>query len=301
MLQEQPIHEEASELNGFQMKRKIISRTFLAVALLLQPIPLKGKIEALAQKVFEAYAGGQLLPLVSTMDPSLGLGAAYRVQKLFTAELLKSDRKSGYKAGLTTPITQSYFGVGTALSGVLFESMNRTGERVIFLDQFHNLFIETELAFILSEPIRAPIEDTTALREVVASVIPALELPDRRFLGNTPLKAVDLLAGNLSAAGYILGERQGDPMADLSALTITLSRDGEAVIQGRGADAFGDPWAAALWLVNHLIDHGWTMDPGQVLLSGALGKPVEAQPGSYEANFGPLGKLSVEIRCPSTE
>ena len=48
--------------------------------------------------------------------------------------------------------------------------------------------------------------------------------------------------------------------------------------------------------MNHLIEYGWTMEPGQILLSGALGKVVEAQPGTYEANFGPLGKLSVEIR-----
>jgi 2-keto-4-pentenoate hydratase len=85
-------------------------------------------------------------------------------------------------------------------------------------------------------------------------------------------------------------------MVDLSALTITLIHDGQAVIQGQGADVFGDPWTTVLWLVNHLIDHGWTMEPGQVLLSGALGKPIKAQPGAYEATFGPLGKLSVEIR-----
>lgn len=283
-----------SKLNSVQIK--MIRRTFLAVALLLQPISLKGKIETLAQRVFEAHTGGQLLPLVSKMEPSLGLDAAYRVQKLFTVKLLKNDRKSGYKAGLTTPINQSYFGVDTALSGVLFESMNRTGEKVIFLDQFHNLFIEMELAFILSGPIRSPIEDTMALRKVIDSVVPALELPDRRFLGNTPLKAIDLLAGNLSAASYILGETQGDPMVDLSALTITLIHDGQAVIQGQGADVFGNPWTTVLWLVNHLIDHGWTMEPGQVLLSGALGKTIKAQPGAYEATFGPLGKLSVEIR-----
>ena len=280
----------------FQVKRAKSSGIILAVALLLQSWPLQAEIESLAEKLVEAHARGQLLPQVSTIDASLSLDSAYRVQQLFTLELLKSEGKSGYKAGLTTAASQSYFGVDAALSGVLFQSMNRTGERVISLDQFHNLFIETELAFILSEPIHAPIEDTVALRRVIGSVVPALELPDRRFPSTAPLTAVDLVAGNLSAAGYVIGESQGHPMADLSALTITLSRDGETVSQGRGSDAFGDPWAAALWLVNHLIEYGWTMEPGQILLSGALGKVVEAQPGTYEANFGPLGKLSVEIR-----
>ena len=272
------------------------SGVILTVALLLQPWSLQAEVKSLVEKLVEAHTRGQPLPLVSTMDASLSLDAAYRVQQLFTLELLKSERKSGYKAGLTTATSQSYFGLDAALSGVLFQSMNRTGNRVISLGQFHNLFIETELAFILSEPIHAPVENTMALRRVIGSVLPALELPDRRFLDHAPLKAVDLVAANLSAAGYVIGEGQGDPMVNLSTLTVTLYRDGETVSQGRGSDAFGDPWVAALWLVNHLIDCGWTMEPGQILLSGALGKVVEAQPGAYEANFGPLGKLSVEIR-----
>ena len=289
-------HHQIGHPSSTVLKASLKGCAFLAFASLLQSVSLQGEDDSLAKRVVEAHARGQLLPLVSTMDASLSLDAAYRVQHLFASELLKSEHKSGYKAGLTTAASQSYFGVNAALSGVLFESMNRSDERVISLVQFHNLFIETELAFILSEPIHAPIEDTMALKRVIGSVVPALELPDQRFLGNAPLTAVDLVAGNLSAAGYILGESQADPMVDLSALTITLSRDGETVSQGRGSDAFGDPWAAALWLVNHLIDHGWTIEPGQILLSGALGKVVEAQSGAYEADFGPLGKLFVEIR-----
>jgi 2-keto-4-pentenoate hydratase len=43
---------------------------------------------------------------------------------------------------------------------------------------------------------------------------------------------------------------------------------------------------AALWPVNTIIERGWKLEPGQILLTGALGKMVKASGGDRAANFG---------------
>ena len=267
-----------------------------AVTMLFAVLPLRGDVESMAERLITAHETGELLPLVSSEDAGLKLDAAYRIQRLFVEERSKKERISGYKAGLTTKASQSRFGLGSALSGVLLESMDRTGEQVIELKEFHRLLIETEIAFIVDERIRERVEDTSALKEMVGAVAASLELPDVRFAEGEKLRGIDLAASNVSAAAYVLGEKTGDLTANLSELEVTLTRNGEIVNEGHGSDAFGDPWKVALWLVNSLLAQGWTIEPGHVLLTGALGDIVPAEAGHYEADFGLLGKLSIEIR-----
>jgi 2-keto-4-pentenoate hydratase len=53
----------------------------------------------------------------------------------------------------------------------------------------------------------------------------------------------------------------------------------------------GDQWQALLWLVNQTIANGWEIAPGQVGITGALGKMLPVQPGTYRADFAELGTI----------
>ena len=55
-------------------------------------------------------------------------------------------------------------------------------------------------------------------------------------------------------------------------------------------------WDSALWLVNNMVEQGWEIEPGQVLLTGVLGEIVPGNPGNYIADFGKLGRISFEVR-----
>ena len=83
---------------------------------------------------------------------------------------------------------------------------------------------------------------------------------------------------------------------DLNAVTVTLSLDGQEINRGKGIDALGDQWQAALWLVNTMVAQGWTMEPTNVIITGALGKMVPGKPGKYVADYGSFGKISFEIK-----
>ena len=45
-----------------------------------------------------------------------------------------------------------------------------------------------------------------------------------------------------------------------------------------------------------MIEQGWTIEPGHILLTGALGKMVPGKTGKYIADYGPLGKIAFEIK-----
>ena len=58
----------------------------------------------------------------------------------------------------------------------------------------------------------------------------------------------------------------------------------------------GDPWKAALWLVNATVRRGWTIEPGHLFSTGIIGERVEGKPGRYVADFGVLGRIAFELR-----
>ena len=134
-----------------------------------------------------------------------------------------------------------------------------------------------------------------ALKSRIGAVLPAIELPDLNFGDLKGLKGVDLIAANVSATQFIVGEKK-DKALDLDSVNVVLTHDGKAANQGRGADAMGSQWNAALWLVNTMVSKGWTIRPGNVLLTGALGNMIPGKPGQYMADFGELGIIEFEIR-----
>ena len=83
---------------------------------------------------------------------------------------------------------------------------------------------------------------------------------------------------------------------DLNNTSTTLTLNGETVLQGKGADALGDQWKAALWLINTIVEQGYKIEPGHVLITGALPKATRGKPGKYVADYGKLGQISFEVK-----
>ena len=55
----------------------------------------------------------------------------------------------------------------------------------------------------------------------------------------------------------------------------------------------GDPAVGIAWLANKLAPWGETLQPGHIVLAGSFTRPVAAKAGdAFEADYGPLGKLS---------
>jgi len=156
--------------------------------------------------------------------------------------------------------------------------------------------IETEIGLILGKNLNRHIETPADLKNSIVKVIPAIELPDLGFADMGALKGVDIIAANVSARQFIVGQPRPVENVNLNAVDVTLFRNGREVNRGTGADALEDQWQAALWLVNKMIDQGRAPEAGQILLTGALGKMLPGKPGSYVADYGDFGTISFEIR-----
>ena len=80
---------------------------------------------------------------------------------------------------------------------------------------------------------------------------------------------------------------------------MTLERDGEVIARGRGADALGSPWRALLWLNRALVVEGLSLEPGDIVLTGALGPVSAFSPGEaagrYRVAIEGLGSVTVAI------
>ncbi len=269
-----------------------ILSTFL---ILLSPLKSEEDIDRLATRVYNAYMNNKPLPVFSTMMPELTALTAYEIQASYVKKRLSRDEITGFKAGLTNEKSQNRFRVTMPVSGVLFASGIRDANMRIDRQHSNQLMIETEIGFVVGKPIDKPVSNISKLKKRIRSVVAAIELPDLEFEDMSELKGVDIISGNVSAYAYILGESQKRKKINLSKVSLILSREGEIINSGSGSDLLGDPWEAALWLVNNTVSQGWSIQPGHILLAGAMGKMLPAKPGNYAADFDELGRITFVI------
>lgn len=256
---------------------------------------------ALGDQIYQANLEGKPALTLGASHPQLTIKDAYRVQKRFVERRLKRDRIVGFKGGLTGPGAAQKFGLQEPVVGVLFASQklyaeNESGKApVLSLTDYHVMMLETEFGFVFNEAIREPVADITALKKTIRGIVPAIEVPDLGFDDRSKLRGFDVIANDVVPKKFILGEGK-DAAQDIDKLTVTLSCSEHLVNEGKGSDAMHGQWRAALWLTNKIIAMGYEIQPGQVLITGALGKMVPAQPCNFNADFGFMGKINFEVR-----
>lgn len=267
------------------------SAAALIVSLLLASCTSTG--QSAQSAIVAAWRDGMATPLVHLIDETLTTESAYQVQR----RLARAWRQppAGFKGGLTSTAAQQRFGTDTPVAGVLPATGLKPSGSTLALREFTGLNIETEVAFKLGKPITRRVRDVAELQPYIAGIAPAVELPRVLFADLSRVKAVDLIATNVGAAAYMLGEFASPATRDPNSVTTRLVCNERELLTGTGRDALGDQWQAALWLVNRVIDAGWTLQRDQILMTGALGRMVAAQPGACTATFGDWGTIGINI------
>ncbi len=276
-------------------RRLVVALVFLA--LFVTPPARAAAPEEMAAFLLKAEAAGAKWPVLSLEFGPLDLKAAYAVQRAYVAKKAAGDPIAGYKAGLTTPGAQQRFGVKEAVVGALWSSGRFSGApRIAAAKRWRAMAIETEVGYVLKEAITARPASVEELKGKIGAVMPAIELPDLGFADMSKLGGPDIVAANVSAVGFIVGpQRPCCQGLDPNAVKVRLSRDGQELSTGLGAEALGDQWRALLWLVGAALDMGYQLKPGHLLITGALGKVVPGQPGDYTADYGDFGQIQFTI------
>jgi 2-keto-4-pentenoate hydratase len=206
----------------------------------------------------------------------------------------------GWKIAATSTAGQAHIGVDGPLGGRLLEERVIADGGACPLDNNLMRVAELEFAFRMAEdlpPRPAPYSQDEVLARV-ATLHPAVEIPDSRFDAFERAGVAQLVADNACAHRFLLGPASPDSWRDLdlAAHTVQAWRDGTDVGQGLGANVLGDPRIALTWLANELSRHGETLRAGQVVTTGTCIKPLAiTAPSRIAGDFGVLGSVSITI------
>ena len=225
-----------------------------------------------------ARALGERAPLPA-ISKTLSLAQAYRLQHQVT-RLRCPDDRGGIKAGVTAQGAQQFFGVDQPLIASLYgDGQQHDGCRLPFID---GRMLECEVAV------------TVAADGSPLAIAPAIEVVLVNFTRPEDMTAANLVLTNLGADGYILGEFQewAPPYADAA---VVLKRNDEIITQAAMTESLGGPESAVSWICTEAAERGFTLAPETLLLTGACGKVVPAEVGTYSADFGSLGSIHFEV------
>jgi len=242
-------------------------------------------------------AGGVIDHLPAAMKPetrSEGYAIQARLEARSAALLF------GWKIAATSAAGQAHINVTGPMAGRLLAEKVVAEGSTVTLGPNRMRVAEPEFAFRMGRTLaaRALPYETAEVMAAVASLHPAIEVPDSRFLDFTAVGEAQLIADNACAHQFMLGQAtSADWRAiDLARHPVACQVSGGPVVEGSGANVLGDPRIALKWLVNELTGLGVALKEGEVVTTGTCATPLAVMPGDgFSADFGPLGRVGLNF------
>jgi 2-keto-4-pentenoate hydratase len=203
----------------------------------------------------------------------------------------------GWKIAATSEAGQKHINVAGPMAGRILADTVIPDGGVASMAGNEMRVAEPEFAFRMRvdlPPRTAPYTVAEVL-DAVATLHPAIEIPDSRFTEFVKAGEAQIIADNACAHLFVLGVateanwRALDLVEEKPRITL---RDRQYV--GHGRNVLGDPRIALAWLANELRELGLTLRAGEVVTTGTCHPPLPIQSGDrVAADFGTLGKVSV--------
>ena len=247
----------------------------------------------LAQRLWDARRGGTLVE-VAAKQALAGLDDAYRIQD--EAVRASGHGRAGWKVGSTSAEARRKLGTDRPGAGALLEPFCFEHGAEVPVFAAHAPAVEGEFVFVMGEgvaPREAPFERAEVLAAVMG-VAGGIEVVGSRFEGGLAGLGREGVTADFGAnIAFVAGEARADWRdRDLRDAGVTLSVDGEALAEGTGALALGDPALVLLWLANHLRERGDGLRAGDRVTTGTCTGVVGIAAGARVlADFGPLGQV----------
>lgn len=251
-------------------------------------------IQAIADELATAEREHTTVPLLTARHPGMTVDDSYAVQQLRVERGVADGRRLvGRKIGLTSKVMQQATGITEPDYGAIFDDMMHQTGAVIPFDQYSNVRIEVELAFVLGAPLEGP--DVTLFDVLAATsyVVPALEILSSR-IELTGRTIVDTIADNAAMGGMVVGGRPVAPdKVDLRWVGALLYRNETIEESGLAAAVLNHPATGVAWLANKLAQHGGRLEAGQIVLAGSFTRPLWVERGdTIHADYGTLGAIT---------
>ena len=255
--------------------------------------------DAGARRLHAAWRDGERIAHLPLEDRPSSRADGYRLQARLVA--LTDDRPIGWKIAATSVAGQQHIGVSGPLAGRILASRAHHDGETVGIGTNALRVAEAEFGFRMAHAIDGvPGREIEVARvlDSVGAMIPAIELPDARFLDVPNAGEAQLIADLACAGPVIFGHDAPDSWRtlDLASHPVSVSRDGVVVANGRGANALGDPRIALAWLATELVRHGQRLAAGDLVITGTCVVPVPVAEGqSITVDFGALGTVSTRL------
>ena len=266
-------------------------------------MPEASQRQSAADLIWGHWRAGTLLDALPADLAPQTRAQAYAVQALF--ERRSARPLFGWKIAATSLAGQKHIGVEGPLAGrILTENVIAEGA-ACDLTQCHMKFAEAEFAFVMGRdlPPRAAPYTQAEIMAVVASLHPAIEIPDSRFAQYEKRGALQLICDDACAHQFYLGAKSVAQWQDMDLSTMVtagrvLDAQGRLKLEwpGSGANVLGDPRIALTWLANELSAHGVPLKAGQAVTTGTCVPPMTVAPGeTFVADLGPIGQARLRF------
>lgn len=248
-------------------------------------------IAQIADELAEADRTHSVIPRITSRFPDATIEDSYAIQGVWRDKNLAAGRKLvGRKIGLTSKAMQQATGITEPDYGVMFDDTVFASGSEIRFDEFSNVRIEVELAFVLKAPLEGP--DCT-LDDALAAIdyaVPALEVLNSHIEleGRT---IVDTISDNAAYGAMVLGGVHKRPdEIDLRWVPGALSRNGEIEETGVAQGVLGHPATGVAWLANKFHQHGARLEAGEIILAGSFTRPMWVSKGDdVRCDYGEMG------------
>ncbi len=256
----------------------------------------------LSQDFWQAWSTGEKIAHpTAELQPSTR-AAAYAVQALLQAH--SAHKLLGWKIAATSTAGQKHIGVSGPLAGRLLTERLRPVGSTISLAGNAMRVAECEFAFKLQQdlPRQASPYTMAQVMAAVASLHPAIEIPDSRLRNFESAGENLLIADNACAHDVVIGKActANWRVIDLSTHAVTASIEAHQQtprhFHGVGSNVLGDPRLALTWIANEMANIGTPLLAGQTIITGTCVTPIPITSGEYlRANFGALGEVDIRF------
>lgn len=209
----------------------------------------------------------------------LSLEEGYDIQTRIV-ERVAGTNVAGLKGGATNAKMQGMLGIKDALIARLYED-GRLAPGVT-LPYHPKVVLECEIGILI---------DAEGNPKAAG---PAIEVVCMNFAKPEEMNGPNFAACNVAALKFIQGDAQAwrDSYEDIA---ITLTRDGETVLEGRPSDALGGPHEALVWMKKEAAVRSIALAEDMYLMTGACGGAIPAAQGHYVADYGSLGRIEFSV------
>ena len=251
-----------------------------------------------AQILLSTWGAGQTIEALPESCRPSTLDEGYDVQATLAEQ--SGRRPVGWKIAATSSAGQKHIGVDGPLAGRLLDNRVHRAPATIVMGPNRMAVAEVEFAFVMARalPSRAAPYAMEEVFAAVASLHPAIEIPDTRYTDVTKAGAAQIAAECACAFEFAYGEAAPESWRgmNLAEHPVALYIDGALAASGIGRNALGDPRIALTWIANELSRQGRGLAAGDVITTGTCIVPAAVARGqALRADYGVLGSIEVRL------